>query len=321
MLVDAYARVERSGDYEAGVPPALAQRFHMLLEESWGDPDSEGWIDLLAPRAARDRRFRAWFSRLERFACTPTLAAAMSRVAFDWDLRPVLGSITAPTLVLHHQSRRNMRPAQGRYLAEHIPGARYLDLPSEDALIYGDDADLTLSEVRALVTGQRATLDSDRVLATVLFTDIVASTERAAALGDERWRDLLDAHDRCVEARVAEHRGRIVKTTGDGVLATFDGPARAIRCAQAIRRDARGDLGIEIRAGLHTGEVEIRGADIGGIAVHTAARVMGAAQAGEILVSRTVRDLVAGSGLDLQARGSHRLKGFAEDWQLYGLGG
>jgi len=318
VLVDAFARVEAADGYDAGVPAERAQRFHDFLQRSWGDPDSWGWIDVLAPGAATDQRFRSWFCRVQRFVGTPTFAGAVSRMCFAWDLRPVLGSVTAPTLIMHHQNRRNMRPAHGRYLAEHIPDARYLDLPAEDALVYRDDAQLVISEVRAFVTGVREAQESDRLLATVLFTDIVSSTEQAAELGDRRWRDLLDAHDREAESRVLEHRGRIVKSTGDGVLATFDGPARAIRCAQAIS-DHAGDLGLHIRAGLHTGEVEMRGTDVSGIAVHIAARVMGAAQPGDVLVSRTVRDLVAGSELGLESRGSHRLKGLEEEWELYAL--
>jgi class 3 adenylate cyclase len=318
ILIDAYSRVLQGEGYDVGVPPEYAERFHGLLEGGWGDPDARGWIDVLAPGAAADQRFRSWFSRLERFSGTPALAGAMSRVCAAWDLRPVLGSVPTPTLVMHHQSRRNIRPAHGRYLAEHIPDARYLELPGEDALVYRDNASLVISEVRGFVTGVREAPESDRVLATVLFTDIVSSTEQAAELGDRRWRDLLDAHDREAESRVLEHRGRIVKSTGDGVLATFDGPARAIRCAQAISRQS-GDLGLRIRAGLHTGEVEVRGADISGIAVHIAARVMSAAHADEILVSRTVRDLVTGSGLSLESRGSHQLKGLEEKWELYAL--
>lgn len=319
ILVDSFARVERADDYPAGVPAANIERFHEILEAGFGDPDAEGWVSMLAPNAARDRRFREWFARMERLAGTPSLGGTISRMSHQWDLRPVLDSIRAPTLVLHHQSVRNIRPAHGRYLAEHIAGARYVDLPGEDALIFGEDADVTLGELQEFITGVRVAPDSDRQLATVLFTDIVGSTERAVALGDRRWRQALDTHDRAVAARVAEYRGTLVKFTGDGVVATFDGPARGIRCAAAIMAELRQDTGIEIRAGLHTGEIELRGTDIGGIAVHTAARVMGTAGAGEILVSRTVTDLVAGAGLKFEDRGVHELKGIGGEWSLYAL--
>jgi class 3 adenylate cyclase len=319
VLVDTSARLRRDDDYPIGIPSANLERFHAILEEGFGDPDEPGWLSFVAPDASKDPRFSAWFSRMERLTGTPRFAAAMSWTSAEWDLRPVLGSIRVPTLVLHHQSTRNVRPDHGRYLAEHIEGARYLDLPGADALIYREDVDITLSEIRAFVTGVRQAPESDRVLATVLFTDIVGSTDRATALGDRGWRELLDSHDRAVESRIAEFRGQAVKSTGDGVLATFDGPARGIRCAAAIARDSREDLGVEIRAGLHTGEIEVRGADIGGIAVHTAARVMAAAQPSEILVSRTVKDLVAGSGLEFDDRGNHELKGIGGDWPLYAL--
>lgn len=319
LLVDTFARLVRDATYPIGVPAENVERFHTTLSDGFGDPDEPGWLSLLAPTAAADPRFQAWFSRMERLTGTPRFAVAISRLSAEWDLRPVLKSIRAPTLVLHHQSTRNVRPEHGRYLADHIPGARYLDLPGSDALIFREDVDVTISEIRAFVTGVREAPESDRVLATVLFTDIVGSTSRAASLGDRRWRGLLDSHDRLVESRIAEYRGRAVKSTGDGVLATFDGPARGIRCAAAIARDTRQDFGFEIRAGLHTGEIEMRGADIGGIAVHTAARVMAAGQPSEILVSRTVKDLVAGSGLEFDDRGTHELKGIGDDWSLYAL--
>ncbi len=282
----------------------------------WGD--ASGYLNVIAPSAAADPRFREWFSRFRRLASTPTFAMAMPRAIFDWDLRPVLGSIRVPTLVMSHQNQGYIRPDHGRYVAEKIAGARYVDLQGADTLIYREDTDTIVNEIRAFITGVREVVESDRVLATVLFTDIVGSTERAAEVGDRRWRELLDAHDALVRARIGEFRGREVKATGGGVLATFDGPARAIRCASAISRDVRG-LGIEIKTGLHTGEVEVRGEDIGGIAVHTAARVMATAKPGDVVVSRTVKDLVAGSGIEFEDRGEHELKGVPGEWRLYAV--
>lgn len=319
VLVDAFARLNRDASYPAGIPHANVERFHEVLKAGHGNAETNGWLSYLAPTAAKDRRFHEWFARMERLAGTPTAAGALLRMSEEWDLRPVLASLNVPTLVLHHQSVRNVRPPHGRYLAAHIPGARYVDLAGEDALIFREDTETTVTEIRDLVTGVRLAPESDRVLATVLFTDIVASTERAVTLGDRRWRQSLDAHDRIVAARVREFRGTAVKFTGDGVMATFDGPARGIRCAAAIMADLRRDVGIEIRAGLHTGEVEKRSSDIGGIAVHTAARVMGAATAGEVLVSRTVKDLVAGSGLQFEDRGAHRLRGIEGEWSLHAV--
>ena len=204
----------------------------------------------------------------------------------------------------------------GRHLAQNIPGAKYVELPGTDHSMWTGDSDAVIDEIEEFLTGTHKAVEPDRVLATVLFTDIVGSTERLAEVGDRRWRDMLADHYRLARRDLARHRGHEIKTTGDGLLATFDGPARAIRCANAIRESARG-LGIEIRAGLHTGEVEILGQDLGGIAVHTGARVVGEAGPGEVLVSSTVKDLVAGSGIVFEDRGSRVLKGVPGEWRLY----
>jgi class 3 adenylate cyclase len=230
------------------------------------------------------------------------------------DVRRVLPTIRVPTLVLHRRGDRDSRPEEGRYIAEHIPGARFVELAGEDHIPW-IDADQIVDEVEEFLTGVRRGPEPDRVLATVLLTDIAGSTERAAELGDRRWRELLEAHHALVRRELARWRGREVDTAGDGFLATFDGPARAIRCACAIR-DGVHNLGLEIRAGLHTGECEIIGDKVGGIAVHTAARVASRAGAGEVLVSGTVRDLIAGSGIELEHRGVHTLKGIPGEWQL-----
>jgi class 3 adenylate cyclase len=320
VLVDSWAALKRDETHPIGIPPHVYEAFLTTMDHGFGEWVEPSYLSLVAPSAHADPQFREWFGRFERLSSTPTTAAAIARMSYEWDLRPVLESIQTPTLVMSHQNATYIRPEQGRYLAENIRGARYVDLPSEDNLMYRSDTDTIVNETSAFVTGVREAVESDRVLATVLFTDIVGSTDRAVEVGDRRWRELLDAHDALVRTRIGEFRGREVKTTGDGVLATFDGPARAIRSAAAMVRDVRG-LGLEIKVGLHTGEVEVRGDDIGGIAVHTAARVMAAAAPGEVVISRTVRDLVAGSGIEFEDRGTHELKGVPGEWALYSVRG
>jgi len=229
-----------------------------------------------------------------------------------------LSSIKVPTLVIAHAGSAWIRPDHGRYMAEHIPDARFVERPGFWGLFWIHDVDWVLGEVETFFTGARATPLDDRVLATVLFTDIVGSTEHAAEIGDQRWHWLLDEHDLMVRREIERHRGQAVKSTGDGYLATFDGPARAIRCAQAIN-EAVGELGVKLRTGLHTGEVELRGEDVGGIAVHIAARVMAEAEPGEILVSGAVPPLVAGSGLEFEDRGAHSLKGVPGEWHVFAV--
>jgi class 3 adenylate cyclase len=236
------------------------------------------------------------------------------------DLRGVLPSIRVPTLVLHRVGERYMRVGHGRYLAEHISGAKYVELSGEDFLFFVGDAETMLGEIEEFLTGVRPLPESDRVLATVLFTDIVTSTERSAQIGDRRWKDLLDQHDTLIGRELERHRGRLVKNTGDGILATFDGPARAVRCAQTIATSVK-SLGIEVRAGLHTGEVELRREDVTGMGVNIAARVMDTAGPGEVVVSSTVKDLVAGSGLRFADRGTHDLRGVPGEWRLFAVEG
>jgi class 3 adenylate cyclase len=234
------------------------------------------------------------------------------------DITPVLPVIRVPALVIHAARDQTLRVENGRYLAEHIRGARYVELDSQDHLPWVMDTDVITSEIEEFLTGERSAGASDRVLATVLFTDIVDSTGVAARLGDRRWREVLEAHTNATRDAVARHKGTVVKSRGDGYLAMFDGPARAIRCARQLC-DAMQPLGIEIRAGLHTGECEILSDDIGGIAVHTGARVAELADAGEVLVSSTVRDLVAGSGIEFEERGTHTLKGVPEQWRIFAV--
>jgi class 3 adenylate cyclase len=263
---------------------------------------------------AADPRFVRWFARCERLRYTPDEAAWRHRVALDADLRRVLPTIRVPTLVMVRAGHRTT--AQSRYVAEHIDGARVVELQNDDSLFFTGDTQPLLDAVEEFLTGRLPVHDIDRVLATVVFTDLVGSTEHAEQLGDRRWRELLANHDTLVRRELLRFRGREVKSMGDGFLATFDGPGRAVHCACAIR-DAVGGLGVEVRIGVHTGEIELQGDDVGGIAVHIAQRVMSEAQPGEIVVSSTVRDLVAGSGITFEDRGLRRLKGLTEEWRLY----
>jgi class 3 adenylate cyclase len=257
---------------------------------------------------------------MERSAASPGMAAKLSEMFLDIDVRSILPTIRVPTLVLHRHGDRVVDVRAGKWLADRIPGARFVELPGRDHVAFAGDADTVADEIEEFLTGTRPTAEPDRVLATMMFTDIVESTRRAAELGDRKWRELLERHHDLVRGELERHRGREVKTTGDGFLATFDGPARAIRCARAIRDHLR-DHGVEVRAGLHTGEIEVIGEDVGGIAVHIAARVAAMAAGGETLVSSTVKDLVVGSGIEFEDRGTHELKGVPGEWHLYSVVG
>jgi pimeloyl-ACP methyl ester carboxylesterase len=303
-------------EFRSWVPtPEHFEHFLRAIDEGWGTGDS---LPHFAPSIADAPHFRGWWARHERLGASPGAAMALMRMNSEIDVRHVLPAIRIPTLVIHRTGDVTVDVEAGRYQAAHIPGAKYIELPGVDHLPFVGDAEAVLQEVEEFLTGVRPGPDPDRVLATVLFTDIVRSTEQAARLGDRRWRDLLDAHHATVRRELAHFRGREVKTAGDGFLATFDGPARAIRCADAITEAVR-PLGIEVRAGLHTGEVELIGDDVGGIAVHLGARVAALAGPGEVLASSTVKDLVAGSGLRFRDRGAHRLKGVPERWRLFAL--
>ena len=317
ILVDTTARPLRDVDYPWGLPADRVPQLLQRLEEGWG---TGGTHDFLAPSLAHDERFWRWFARYQRLASAPRAFTTMWAAHFDRDLRGVLPSIRVPTLVLHRAGNRYMRVGHGRYLAEHIPGAKYVELPGEDHFFFVGDTETMLGEIEEFLTGVRPLPEFDRVLATVLFTDIVTSTERSAQVGDRTWKDLLDQHDALIRRELERHRGRLVKNTGDGILATFDGPARAIRCAQAITTGVK-SLGIEVRAGLHTGEIELRGEDVTGMGVNIAARVMDTAGPGEVVVSSTVKDLVAGSGLRFADRGSHDLRGVPGEWRLFAVEG
>jgi class 3 adenylate cyclase len=314
IIWNAFARMMTAEDYPLGMVPEAFGQFIDLMEAEWG---SGIFVNLWVPTLATDPAFRAWWTRFERLALSPGAAVELMRIYSETDVRAVLPMIRQPTLVLQSPGDPVMPTNQGRYFAENIAGARYLELPAYDHFSWVD-GDLITGEIEEFLTGSRHPPEADRVLATVLFTDIVDSTRRAADLGDRRWHDLLDRHDGLVDGALARYRGQKVNPTGDGMLAVFDGPARAAHCATAIR-DGVAALGLEVRAGLHTGEIQLRGADVGGIAVHIGARVAALARPGEVLVSRTVTDLVAGSGILFANRGEHELKGVPGTWELFSV--
>jgi class 3 adenylate cyclase len=290
------------------------QNFIDVIERGWGTGDT---VEFFMPSKVSDKAFRREWARRERQGASPAAAVALTRMNTEIDVRPILPAIRVPTLVLHRTGDPRINVEAGRYIGRHIPGAKYVELPGEDHVPF-DIYDRILDEVEEFLTGSRSEVEIDRVLATVLFTDIVDSTKRAAELGDRHWRSLLDRHDNAVRQQLARFRGQEVKNLGDGFMATFDGPARAVRCATAIS-DTVKQLGIAVRSGLHTGEIELKRDDVAGIAVHIAARVAAEAEAGETVVSSTVRDLVAGSGLRFQDRGVRALKGLPEEVRPYSV--
>jgi pimeloyl-ACP methyl ester carboxylesterase len=313
VMYGSYARRQRAPDYPWGQSDAQLASSLREIEEGWGGPVGRA---ARAPSAAHDERFmRFWASYLVQSA-SPEAAATLARMNAEIDIRPVLPAIQVPTLILHRAGDRIVQTAEAAYLAEHIPTAKLVVLEGEDHLPWVGDQDEVLDEIEEGLTGIRRGPELHRVLATVLFTDIVDSTKKAAELGDARWKELLHRHDELVRTELTRFRGVEVKTTGDGFLATFDGPARAVGCAAAITQTVR-SLGIEVRAGCHTGEIEHVGGDVAGLAVHIGARVAALAGAGEVLVSSTVKDLVVGSGLSFDDRGSHELKGVPDRWHLY----
>jgi pimeloyl-ACP methyl ester carboxylesterase/class 3 adenylate cyclase len=316
VMVGSYARMMQAPDYPLGRTPEQRDAFLATIERDWGKPVA---LERLAPSRAHDERFRAWWARYLRSSASPRAAATVVRMNAQIDIRHVLPTIRVPTLLLHAARDGMISIEAGRYLAHMIPGAKLFELPGEDHLPFGGDADAIVDEVEEFLTGTRHEhADTERVLATVLFTDIVGATEKAGALGDRRWRELLEQHHQLVRRELARFRGREIDTAGDGFFAAFDGPARAVRCACAVSSTVR-SLGLEVRAGAHTGECEVIGEKFGGIAVHIGARVAAQAAPGEVLVSSTVRDLVAGSGLAFEDRGRHALKGVPGDWQLYAV--
>jgi class 3 adenylate cyclase len=299
------------------VPPGGWESFLRLVEDRWGTGEL---LSARAPSVVGDEQLRVLHARLERQGASPGDVAALLRMAAAIDVNEILPAVGVPTLVLHRTDDAVLPSSGGRDLAAGIPNARFVGLPGADHMPWMPDGEDVAGEIEEFLTGERHEPEGERILTTVLFTDIVGSTSLAAELGDRRWRDVLDRHDALARQAVDRFRGRVVKTTGDGLLAIFDGPARGIRGGCAIREGLE-DLGIRLRAGLHTGEVELMGEDLGGIAVHIAQRVSALAHAGEVLVSRTVVDLVAGSGLCFEDRGEHQLKGVPGDWRVFAVSG
>jgi pimeloyl-ACP methyl ester carboxylesterase len=316
VLHGAMGRTTEAPDYPWASPAdALRESSAEFIAPYWGR-DARGTVELFAPSLADDPQSVAFSERMERSAASPAMVQKIFEMFLDIDVRAILPAINVPTLVLHRRGDRVVNWRAGRELASQIPGARYVELPGIDHVPWAGDADAVLGEIEEFLTGTRSVPEADRVLATVMFTDLVGSTERAAAVGDARWRGLLAEHQASVRRELMRFRGREVKTLGDGFLATFDGPARAIRCAHAMTADAP-SLGLEVRVGIHTGEVELIGHDVGGIAVHIAARIADLATPGEVLVSSTTKDLVAGSGLRFADRGARQMKGIADEWRLF----
>lgn len=313
VLYGAFAKRVWSEDYPWAPTPEEREDWIRSLERGWG---SDVELKTLAPSVADNEQFKKWFVTYGRMSASPGAAVALGRMNTHIDIRHVLSSIHVPTLVIHRTGDLDVNVGNGRYLAEMIPGAKLLELPGDDHWLFAGDTDAIIGEVGEFLTGARVPPAIDRVLATVLFTDIAGSTERANESGDERWRSLLVRHNDIVRRELVRFAGHEVKSTGDGFLATFDGPARAVRCACAIR-DAVRSLGVSVRAGLHTGECEMLPNDIGGISVHLAARIVEKANKNEVLVSSTVRDLVFGSGIQFKDRGTHILKGISGRWHLF----
>jgi pimeloyl-ACP methyl ester carboxylesterase len=313
VLADAYARRSRAPDYRCGIPEETSDLYIETILKNWGT----GRDTIVgAPSFANNLSFIEWRGRYERLAMSPGIFDVTYPNTYQLDVRPVLETIRVPTLVLHRADNRYVRIGNGRYLAEHIEGAEFVELPGGDHFFHAGDIDRFLDPVEEFLAGTEESPEEDRILATVLFTDIVGATEHVERAGDRAWRDLLEKHHALVRKELNRFRGREIDTAGDGFFATFDGPARGVRCALAVR-DAVTSLGVEIRAGVHTGECEVMGDKVGGIAVHIGARVMSRARPGEVLVSRTVKDLVAGSGLVLVDSGLHTLKGVAGEWRLF----
>jgi len=317
VLYGTTARFSDAPDYPLGFSREALDNLVDTLEGHWG----EGALaNLFAPNFASDEAFLATWGRYQRTGASPSMARALIRALWEIDVRGDLPRIQVPTLILHRVGELMLSVSHARYMAERIPGAKLVELPGEDHLPFVGDVDAIVDEMEEFLTGTRVGVEPDRVLATVLFTDIVGSTEKAHALGDRAWRDLLDRHHAVVRRELERFRGREVDTAGDGFLTRFDSPAAAIRCARTIREGVRG-IGLEVRVGVHTGECEVMGEKIGGIAVHIGARVAAEAAPGEVLVSSTVKDLVAGSDLRFTDRGTHTLKGVPGEWRLFAVEG
>ena len=315
IMIAGFPRRTWAPDYPWG---PKAEEFESFVEKAVSEWGGTAQLDVRAPSLAHDARFCEWYSRLLRMSASPGAVRALMKMNAEIDVRHVLPAVRVPTLILHRTGDRLINVEHSRYMSQRIPGATYIELPGNDHIPWVGDADAVLDEIEEFLTGVRQGVEADRVLATVLFTDIVDATRRAAELGDRRWRDVLQAHHATVRGELGRFRGREIDTAGDGFLASFDGPARAVRAGCSIAESVR-RLGLEIRAGVHTGECEVIGDKLGGIAVHIGARVAALAQGGEVLVSSTVKDLVAGSGLRFEDRGVHALKGVPGEWHLFAV--
>ncbi|MDH3376887.1 MAG: adenylate/guanylate cyclase domain-containing protein [Gammaproteobacteria bacterium] len=313
ITVGGYAKWIKSDDYPYGTKPSEAEQWFEQVENEWGGPIA---IDFISPSLANDEKHRHWLAKFYRSSASKANAIAMLRMGADIDLRAILPTINVPSLVLQAKADLTNSLDSGRDLASRIPNAKLVEMECRDHVLWGDCSEVIIGEIQNFL-GEKQTISvTDRALATVLFTDIVDSTQLANDLGDEKWSDLLEGHNEAVRRQLEIFRGNEVKTTGDGFHATFDGPARAIQCAASIREATR-QLGLSLRIGIHTGECEIRGESLEGVAIHLAARVSGMASAGEIVVSRTVKDLVAGSGIEFEDFGVHALKGISGEQQLF----
>jgi pimeloyl-ACP methyl ester carboxylesterase len=311
----SYARLTSTPDYPWGLDEQERKTFVDCAVRDWGAPIG---IELRAPSMAKDERFRQWWARFLRLSVSPAAFATLCHMNAQIDIRQVLPAIRVPTLILHSVNDRALDVGGSRFLAEQIPKAKLVELSGPDHVPWLSDAEVVVDEVAQFLTGAHHASEAERILATILFTDIVGATEQAANLGDRRWHDLLESHHSLIRQQLTRFRGREIDTAGDGFLAAFDGPARAVRCASTITGGVR-SLGIEVRAGLHTGECETMGNKLAGIAVHIGSRVAALARPSEVLVSSTVRDLVAGSGLSFQDRGVHPLKGVPGEWRLFAV--
>lgn len=316
VVVNGSARALWAPDYEVGINPHSATSFTAVAMESDAVEHGVDVLAMVAPSVAHDQVFRTWWDAAGNRAASPSMARRSSQALVDADVRDKLPAVTSPTLIVHRAGATFVGAGHGRYLAEHVKGARYVELPGSDSLYWVGDATPILAEIEEFVTGSRSGSDAERVLTTIVFTDIVGSTQRAAALGDDHWRDLLDSHDGMVRRELARYGGREVNTAGDGFVATFSSPSVALDCAEQIVA-AVATLGIDVRVGIHAGEVEVRGQDIAGMAVHIGARITALAGPGEILVSSTVREIVTGSHRVFTSRGEHRLRGVPGTWFVY----
>ena len=315
ILYAAYASAKRKDDYLWGRDPDWLEQYLAQLEYQWGRGT---FLEQMAPSLVGNEAFEEWWGRFERYSSSPGNAVAYAKAHIEDDVRELLSAVAVPTLVIQRADDTYRGAGQSRYIADRIPDAQYVEIPGRDHLPYAGDQDAIIEEVQEFLTGIRSGPESDRVLATVLFTDIVDSTKRAAEIGDTRWHQLLEQHNKVVATQLSRHRGELVNTAGDGMMAMFDGPARGVRCALAIQEELK-ILGLHIRAGLHTGEVDVGHTGVAGLGVHIGARVAALAQSDEVLVSRTVKDLVAGSGIEFSDGGLHELKGVPDKWHLFSV--